>query len=355
MYSRDFSQSSAQLFLGVDYHKQFSLMTLMDKEGRVVKRGKLANQDKVLSAFLSPFNEYTIHSTLEAGRNWMSMYDSLERLGTKVFLAHPSKVKVIAEAKVKTDKIDSQVLADLLRTNFLPTAYVASETGRDQRSVLRQRMFLVRLRTMIKNRITTLVDKYPELRDTRAQDTFSQKGEAWLKTIKVSTTDRILLNQDLEALAELGNLIDQSNQLIKDLAKDNEDIQHLTTMPGIGTFFATLIVTEVDNINRFLSDKKFHAYIGIVPSTHASGGKSFNGRLTKQGNKYLRWAFTEAVWPAIRSDSEIKAYYQQIKLRKGPNPAKIATARRLATIAYHLLKDKRIYRRLPSTHLRAAN
>ncbi len=118
----------------------------------------------------------------------------------------------------------------------------------------------------------------------------------------------------------------------------------LKTIPGIGKFFAVLIAYEVDDIGRFAHEKKFFSYIGIVPSTYASGGRTFHGRLTKQGNKYLRWALIEAVWPAIRADRELRCYYERIKQKKGPNPAKVATARRLATIVYRVLSRKRPYR-----------
>ncbi len=129
-------------------------------------------------------------------------------------------------------------------------------------------------------------------------------------------------------------------------------VKLLETIPGIGQFFAVLVANEVDDIRRFANEKKFFSYIGIIPSTFSSGGRTFDGRLTKQGNKYLRWALVEAIWPAVRSDPELESYYQSIKARKGPNPAKIATARRLATIIYRVLRHERSYRvcgsRLPS-------
>ena len=84
--------------------------------------------------------------------------------------------------------------------------------------------------------------------------------------------------------------------------------------------------------------------MGLIPSTYSSAGRTFHGRLTKQGNRYLRWAMVEAVWPALRTDAEIRAYYERIKARKGPNPAKVATARRLATIVCRVLSQKRSYR-----------
>jgi len=130
---------------------------------------------------------------------------------------------------------------------------------------------------------------------------------------------------------------------VQKLAEGDERIKLLQTIPGIAKFFGVLIAHEVDDVSRFSNEKKFFSYIGIVPSTYSSGGRTYHGRLTKQGNKYLRWAFVEAIWPAVRSDPELAAYYSRIKARSGPNPAKIATARRLATIAYRVLSQRRPY------------
>lgn len=98
------------------------------------------------------------------------------------------------------------------------------------------------------------------------------------------------------------------------------------------------------SVRRFATEKKFFSYIGIIPSTFSSGGKTFHGRPTKQGNRYLRWAIVEAIWPAIEHDPDLRAYYEKVRVKKGPNPAKIATARRLATIIYRVLYQKRPYK-----------
>jgi transposase len=123
--------------------------------------------------------------------------------------------------------------------------------------------------------------------------------------------------------------------MVKELYRNSPHAQLLKTIPGIGITFATLIVSEVDDITRFPNPKKFAAYVGLVPSTYSSGSRTFHGRITKQGNKWLRWAFVEAVWPAVKRDQEFRSYYQKIKARKGANPAKVATARRLLTVTYH--------------------
>jgi len=115
------------------------------------------------------------------------------------------------------------------------------------------------------------------------------------------------------------------------------------SISGIGPFFSVLILYEIDDISRFRDERKLCSYAGLVPSTYASGGKVFHGRITKMGSKWLRWALIEAAQTAIRSDSELHAYYQRLRVRKGTNAAKVATARRLLTIVYRLLCQKRFY------------
>jgi transposase len=280
------------------------------------------------------------------------MHDWLEELVDEVHLAHPLKVKVIAEAKIKTDKIDARALAHLLRSNLLPEAYVPSQEAREVRGVLRQRMFFVRLRTMVKNRISGLLDRYPDVSENRpCKDIFSQRGISWLKEIPVKDVDRKVLDSDLDLLEALEERIKESDLLVKELAKDDWRVKLLRTIPGLGDFFSVLVAYEVDDIRRFKSEKKFFSYIGIIPSTFSSGGKTFHGKLTKQGNKYLRWAIIEAIWPAIQVDPDLRAYYERKLAEKGANLAKVATGRRLATIIYRVLYQKRPYYKVYSSRL----
>jgi transposase len=334
-----------RMYIGVDYHRGYSYMTAMDETGKICARGRVANDREGVTEFLNRANHGgQAAAVLEATRNWMVMYDLLEELVGEVHLAHPLKVKAIAEARIKTDKIDSEVLAHLLRCDLLPEAHVPAEATRVARNVLRQRMFFVRVRTMVKNRVRGLLDRYPDLAESRpCKDIFCREGLLWLKAVSLKREDRQMLDEELELYETLEQRIRRSDGLVGQLAQGDERVKLLETIPGIAKFFGVLIAHEVDNVSRFPSEKKFFSYIGIVPSTYSSGGRTYHGRLTKQGNKYLRWAFVEAIWPAIRTDPELATYYSRIKARSGPNPAKIATARRLATIVYRVLNQRRPY------------
>jgi transposase len=202
----------------------------------------------------------------------------------------------------------------------------------------------VRVRGMIKNRVRGLLDRHPELAASQpCKDVFCREGLSWLKTASLHREERRLQDQELKLYDELDPRIRQSDEVVEELGRADERVELLQTIPGIGKFFALLLVHEVDDVHRFPNEKKFFSYVGIVPSTYSSGGRTYHGRLTKQGDKYLRWAPVEAIWPAIRSDAGLAACYSRMKARAGPNPAKIATARRLATIVYRVLRQGRPY------------
>ncbi|HUT75666.1 MAG TPA: IS110 family transposase [Armatimonadota bacterium] len=332
-------------YVGVDYHKKSSYVTVMDERGKVVKEGQIANTQEALAALLDGSAEGA-SAVLEAGRNWPVMYDWLEELVDEVTLAHPAKVRVIAEAKVKTDRIDSRMLAHLLRADLIPAAYVPGAVTREQRRRLRQRMFPVGLSTMVKNRIHTLIDRHPQLSPEAGSwsDLFGKAGRAWLQRLELPPSEAQILRTDLALLGALEQHIKQSNRWVSQLAKGDERAKLLVTLPGIGDFFAVLLAVEIDDVRRFLRAEKLCAYAGLVPSTYASGGYVYHGRITKQGNKWIRWACIEAVYPAIRQDPDLAALYGRLKATKGANVAKVAVAKRLLTIVYRLLTERRPYR-----------
>jgi transposase len=200
----------------------------------------------------------------------------------------------------------------------VPEAYAPSDKARELRLALRERMFYVRLRTRVKNRIVTVFDRYPEqtAQLKKLGDLFGKTGRRHLAAIRVSDIDRIQIDRGLDFIGDINGRIKQSE----------------------------LINAEIDDISRFRNPKKLAAYAGLVPSTYSSGGKTYHGKLIKQGNKWLRWAFVEAVAPAVATDPQLRAQYEHLKFR-GVNKARVAIARKLLTIAFQILRDRRAYER----------
>lgn len=263
----------------------------------------------------------------------------------EVKVAHPLKVRAIAEARIKTDKIDADILAHLLRADLIPESYARCSKSRRIQQVLRQRMFFVRLQTMVKNKIHNLIDRQENARDEAQSfaDLFGAKEIQFLRSISLHPLERQLLDSQLELLDGLKSKIRATEAILEQFQLNDEIVERLKSIPGIGKFFAMLIRHEIDSIDRFDDSNKLASYAGLVPSTYSSGGRTYHGRITKQGNKYLRWALIEAVAPAIKKDTELRNFYYKLRAKKGPNSAKVATARRLLKIVYQIWKEKRFY------------
>lgn len=329
------------LYVGVDAHKATTQVTIVDETGKIIKRKRIESSQAGVQAVLEPYRE-PLKAVLEASFSWGPMYDWLGEVADEVVLAHPAKVRAIADARIKTDKIDSEILAHLLRADLIPAAYAPTKEVPAVKRVLRQRMFLVRVQTMLKNRIWTLLHQHA-MTPPGATDLYGKAGMAWLRGLTLPDPDGRLLVEDLKLLDVLREQIAATNSAIKDLAAGDEAVRWLATLPGIGAFFSVLIRYEVDDIRRFREAKKFAAYTGLVPSTYSSGSRLMHGRLTKQGNKWLRWAFIEAVTPAICHCPWLRRSYDRIKTRRGANDARTATARKLAELTWTVWTERRCY------------
>lgn len=327
-------------YLGVDCHKRKSFLTAMDQEGNILGRWNVFNEGRELDQiFLKVGNDFS--AVLEASGTWPVMYDLLEERVSKVTLAHPLKVRAIADAKIKNDKIDSKVLADLLRANLIPEAYAPSKETRYKKSVLRYRASLVSLRTSVKNKIHAILARnHVSMEEQDAiTDLFGTKGRDYLSQLTLGGSDREIMNGYLDLLDFMTSKVHVADKLIQKQVQEDNQIRLLLTIPGLGSVFAPLIRYEIDRIERFRRCKKFLCYCALVPGLYASGSTSRTTGIIKQGNKYLKWAFVEAVTPAIRSCVPLRAFYKRIQDRHGHHAARIAVARKLARAAYHILKE----------------
>ncbi len=275
--------------IGVDFHKSYSHLIVQDSLGKTLRSERAKNDRQSLGSFLEHYRQNS-HAVMEATRNWMVMYDWLDDICDDVVLAHPLKVKAIADAKIKTDKIDAPVLAHLLRADLVPEAWAPGDRVRELRLALRERMFYVRLRTMTKNRVVTVFDRYPEqtAQLKKPGDLFGKTGRQQLAAIDVSEIDRVQIDRGREFIGDINERIKLSEATIRAMTKTNGKVKLLKTIPGIAEFFARLIDAEIDDISRFRNPKKLAAYAGLVPSTYSSGGKTYHGKIIKQGNKWLR-------------------------------------------------------------------
>jgi transposase len=337
-------------YVGVDYHKCYSVATVLDADGIMLARKRLDNQLEAFREFLRPYDKTQVKAVVEATRNWGVAVDILDQLVSKVILANPGEVKLIAKGRIKTDKVDSLALARLLRVGWIPEAYLRPRDNREHQLILRVRCFLVQLRTRVKNRVHDLIDRQDEpVRATATgfSDLFGKKGMAWLRGLELGHPCGTLLDRLLAAYDALDAQVRQSDRLVAELFTADDDCKLLKKTPGIGVFFAVLIKTEVGRIERFASSARFCSYAGVVPSTESSGGKVWHGRIIKQSNRWLRWALVEAVIPATVADAGLRAHYEYYRRTKGSKVAKVVTARRLGCIVYRVLKERKPYYEQP--------
>jgi len=342
--------------IGVDHHKQYSLMTVLDGEGREVKTGRMTNTRADIGEFLRGL-EGEAKAVIEAGRASFEMAELLEDMGIDVTVAHAAKVKAIASARIKTDKRDARVLADLLRAGLIPAVYQRGGENREAQRVLRLRAFFVKQQTQVKNKIYGLLaHQGEEVRQAaeRIRDLFTAKGLEALERLALGGKDQEILQALVKACRHLAALVKESDGLVRELYGELETARLIDTVPGFGVTLAVLVAVEIADIGRFRRASELHSYAGLIPSTYSSGDRTYHGRITKQGNGWLRWALVEAVYPAIKVDHDLRVYYQKIARRKGANVAKVATARRLLTVIHKMLKEGRAYVLYPREKTSAA-
>ena len=335
------------LSVGLDLHKRYSQLEAVDEAGRKRAAARVNNERAEIAAFFSSLGE-PCRVVLEAGWNWGLMHDWLEGMEnvTAVELAHPFGVRAIAAAQVKTDRIDAGKLAQLLRTDLIPRAHIPGRETRELRELVRQRLFLVGLRTRIKNRVHALLDRHHVVPPPMS-DVFGKAGRTYLAKVELPGTAQPMLDQDMRLLDAIVGEVRATERLLSQQVGDDPRVRRLLTIPGLGMILATLIALEIDQIQRFARPAKLVAYAGLVPTTYSSGGKTSHGGLMKMSNKWLRWALVEGAWVAVRRDPYFRAQYGRRYKTKGPKTAIIAVARRLTEVIWHVLSEDRNYQAHP--------
>jgi transposase len=329
-----------ETYCGIDLHKRFSAVCIMNSEGQIIQQRKIHHNSGELESFFR--EQPVLKCALEPVDNWGWVVDALQGLGHEVHLANTYKVRLIAESRIKTDKVDARVLADLLRTGYLPEAYVASVNLRDQRTYLRHRIDLSRQRARLKSQIKRLfrIENYlvPEF-----SNLFGKKGRVWLETTALRPIHERIKRESLETIKHYDSSITKLDNEIRHQCENNETIQKLMTIPGIGKLSAQVIMAEAGEMGRFPSAKHFASYCGLAVSQRSSGGKNRFGSITKQGNKNIRWILVEGAQKAKSSDPNLKRFFDRIAYKRGRSRATVAVARKLAEICWQIVTKKVVY------------
>jgi len=307
-------------YSGIDLHTDNCYITTIDESGRLLQHGRIENVDgDILQYFSSLPGPHA--AVVESTSGWYWLNDLLEAHGIPLTLAHAKYLKAISYAKVKTDKVDSQTLATLLRMNLIPAAHKISRDLRGLRDTMRLRLRLVQQRGATLRRINSIEVKF----NGAVPDPYRFQL-AILERTRSMLTEQIL----------------QLEQSLHPVLIPNDDIQRLLHVPGIGKLTAFTVYLEIDGIERFVSDKRFVSYCRLVPAAENSNRRQHH-RSSKDGNKYLKIAFSDAAVHAIQYYPEIKVFYQRRARRSNEPIARTVVAKELARIVYHLLQKKTAY------------
>jgi transposase len=330
--------------VGIDVGKRFCQAALKAEDGRLLDELKFENSSRGVHELLTRIAVHgEARAVVESTANyWIRIHDMLEDHAVNTILANPRKTKLVAEAKIKSDKLDARTLATLLQGNLVFESYVPPKAKRENRTLVRHRAGLVKTRTEVRNRIHALLGKY-ELQ-YEYSDLFGKKGVQWLEDLQLQGVDQTIMNTNLALLKTLDEQIEAVTVEIAKTACNEEDIHILVTMPGIDFYSAMVIASEIGDVKRFPTQWKLVAYAGLAPTQHQSGEYERRGGITKEGSKWLRWILVQAAQHARQHDPRFKAYYERVTKRRGPQKAIVAVAKEMLVVIWFMLTRREPYR-----------
>jgi transposase len=326
-------------YSGIDLHSNNSVVSVIDEEDRIVAQKRLPNDLAKILGLLEPWREELAGVVVESTFNWYWLVDGLQAAGFKVHLANTTAIKKYEGLKHSGDEADARYLAHLLRLGILPTGTILPPAQRAIRDLARKRMQLVRSRTTHILAVENITARQQGARISSNQ----------VKRLTAESIDQMALPDDV-ALAIKTNVavittltaqIDLLEKRLQERIGERAEYGLLTSIPGIGRVLASTILLETGPIERFAAAGNFASYARCVDSAHTSNGKKKGEGNTKNGNKYLAWAFIEAANFALRYCAEAKRFYERKKARTNNVVAVKALAHKLARACFHILKERK--------------
>jgi transposase len=325
-------------YVGIDLHRRRSVIVRLDGAGEVLGEARVDNTPLALAAVMAdagPEPEVAIEATV----GWYWAVDVLEELGARVHLAHPLGIKAFENRRVKNDRVDARLLADLLRMGRLPEAWIAPRPIRELRELVRYRHKLVDDRSGLKAQVHSVLAK--EGIPVAVSDLFGRAGTALLNDLEVadSYTNRVESLRDLIAL--YSREISTLDGLIARRLAGDVGYRAIQAIPGVGPVLAAVFVAEIGDVDRFARPQQLCSWAGLTPRHRESDTKVHRGHITKQGSPLVRWAAVEAA-AMPRNHSWLKTDKRRIAERRGNKIAAVAVARKILTLVFYGLRDGHI-------------
>ena len=326
-------------YSGIDLHSNNSVVTVTDEEDRVVAEKRLPNDLAKIVGFLLPWRDELKAVVVESTYNWYWLVDGLQEAGFVVKLANTGAIKKYDGLKHSGDEADARQLAHLLRLGILPTGTILPPEHRAIRDLARKRMQRVRSRTSHILAIENIMARQQAVKIS--SNAIKRLMADDVEQMGLPADVGLAVQSNLAVITTLGAQIDLLEKRLQERVGERPDYALLTSVPGIGRILATIILLETDTIDRFATVGNFASYARCVDSQHTSNGKKKGEGNTKNGNKYLAWAFVEAANFALRFCPEAKRFYERKKAKTNTVVATKALAHKLARACFHILKENK--------------
>jgi transposase len=322
----------------LDVHRKSIVATALDVQGQRLSQVKLGPSPSEVIGYLNGLPGHK-QVALEAGSSWAPVYDAAVSVGASVVLSNPLRTRLIADASLKTDRVDSEALATLLRVHALPTAYAPPSKTRDLRTAVCERVYYKRRVTAVKNRTyAVLLRRGIEYGDSILK--YRRKREE-LRSLELPEIDR-----GLDVLRFFEDTCKDLDREIHETWVRSTDAQLLSTIPGIGELTSVALVAFICPIERFSSPEKLSSYVGLCPSIRQSGESLQHGPLKRDSNGLLRWLLMEATWTHCRKvpRGAVGKIARRVGRRRGKSQGAVAGAHKMVKIVYAMLKRKEAFR-----------
>lgn len=329
------------LYVGIDLHSNNNYIAVIDQEGNIKFKQKLQNNLNTVIKTLKPFKRYTQQVAVESTFNWYWIVDGLQAQGYNVQLANPAAMVQYKGLKHTDDKTDAVWLAEMLRLKILPTGHIYPCGQRSLRDLLRKRIQLVRHRTSLMISLKAMLNNWTGesisrswIRDIRPVEIQNMLDDPMNQTAAMSLRD---INE------QLTKKIEDIETLVRTHCKLKKEYKNLLTVWGIGPLLANLIMLETGDIKRFNTVGNYASYCRCVPSQKLSNNKKKGVGNTKNGNKYLAWAYIEAAEYMQRYHKQAKAWFQRKTAKTNALIARKALSNKIAKACYFILRDQTVF------------
>lgn len=327
-----------QLYVGIDLHSNNNHVGIIDQEDKRIFHKRLPNQEDVILAELEPYRKEISSITVESTFNWYWIVDCLADIGYKVHLANPSAMQQYKGLKFLDDKHDAFWLAHMDRLGILPQGYIYPKEIRPIRDLLRKRGHLVRLRTSLINSLQAIISRNCGYRLNGNK--IKQLTENHVAPLLENHEDLALSGEvSKQSIDYLSYQISKIESTCANRLKRNQQFKGLLTIPGVGKILALTIILETGSIERFRNVGAYSSYCRKVPTSWLSNNKQKSKGNSKNGNKYLSWAFAEAAEYARRFDNRAKAFFNRKAAKTKITVAYAALSHKLARAAYYIMRD----------------